>query len=233
MKSINTLSAIDFGFFRCFTDVEVEVYKKFSSKCPKELEGIQSVKGIIDAFKDTVLDECSFVAICNSIKPVCDNITICTNFFDTDKVDTDEREEFKKKFNFYSNESAAMKYSDCIIYSENPELANEFLGYSISNNILHSIKNVSSKDIIKTMLDVYYEFFDSVMDIEKTRKSTEIPWEYLPCLPVYLGDGSEFSTFDMSFNFDDNGQTYINRYDEEFTLIERIPYKKVKELANA
>lgn len=226
--SLNNIAAADFKFFRAFVNGNDDMYSKFIKDCPSELEGISTIRSIVDSFKQNVIKNCSFVVLCNSVLPAINNITICRNFFNEDEQDTDERKNFKKTFNHeYSEKDNVLGYSDCVIYSEDAQLTSEFLIWSINNKLIHRSKTINYKDVLYKLLDYDLDFLESVMDVDKTGKNKDIPWKHLPCLPIYIENEEIYSTFDFSFVFDDDGQTYLNRYDKSFKLIERAPYKKL------
>lgn len=231
MSKLVDLAAVDFRFFRAFIDGDDKMYEKFVKNCPSELEGLSSVKEIVESFKKHVLNKCKFIAICNSVLPAINNITICRNYFVEDDNETNERKDFRKEFNHaYLEDKNVMEYSDCIIYSEDDSLTNEFLMYTIQNKLIHRAKKVKDKNYINTLLDVDFEFLNSVMDVNTTNKNPEIPWKHLPCLPVYIKNDEIYHTFDMSFVPDDDGQTYLNLYNKDYVLVERHPYKKIESL---
>ena len=226
MKLAN-VAAADFRFFRAFIDGNDKLYEKFIKDCPSELEGLSTLKEIVNSFKKNVIDKCTFVVVANSIFPECNNITICRNYFDEDYPDNDDRKNFKKEFNTaYHDSNYVLNHADCLLYSEDETLTNEFMLWTLKNKVMHRIKLVKDKEIINKFLDFYLEFLENVMDVDKTGKDKNIPWKHLPCLPVYIENEEIYTTFDLSFDFDDDGQTYLNRYSKEFDLIERVPYKK-------
>ena len=188
MDKLNSVAACDFKFFKAFVNGDDGMYEKFIKGCPSELEGIATIRAIVESFKKNVLEKCSFIVLCNSVLPAINNITVCRNFFLDSDEDTEERKNFRNTFKHeYSEKDNVLKYADCVIYS----------------------------------------FLENVMDVDKTGKDKAIPWKHLPCLPIYIENEEIYSTFDFSFVFDDDGQTYLNRYNKEFKLIERAPYKKL------
>ena len=225
--TLKDIAAIDFRFFRAFVDGNDEMYEKFIKDCPKELEGLGSIKDIVESFKKYVIDKSNFVVICDSILPSINNITICRNYFVEDPDESEERKKFRQEWTTgYSETHHVMEYTDGIIYSTDENLTNEFLMNMLKNKLVHKIKKVNNKDYIKNFLDIDFEFLSSVMDVNRTGKNPEIPWKHLPCIPVYIKDEEFYHTFDLSFVADDDGQTYLNLYDKEFKLVDKIKYKK-------
>ena len=228
MNKLNNVAACDFKFFKAFVNGDDNMYEKFIKGCPGELEGIATIRAIVDSFKKNVLEKCSFIVLCNSVLPAINNITVCRNFFLDSDEDTDERKNFKNTFTHeYSQQDNVLKYADCVIYSEDESMTSEFLVWTIKNKIIHKSKKVTDKNALYKLLDYDLDFLENVMDVDKTGKDKAIPWKHLPCLPIYIENEEIYSTFDFSFVFDDDGQTYLNRYNKEFKLIERAPYKKL------
>lgn len=230
--NIENLAAADFRFFRCFMDGNDEMYAKFIKNCPSELEGLVTIRAIVESFQTNVLSNCKFIALANSVVPEINNITICRNYFTTpyDKENYD-RSQFRKTFaHRASDKDQVFQYSDCIIYSEDESLTNQFISWSVKENLIHKVSLIKSREYLKKFLNHDIDFIESVMDISKTGKDKDIPWKHLPCLPIYIEDEKVFTTFDLSFIADKDGQTYLNRYNKEFELVERVPYKKFKDL---
>lgn len=225
---LDKVAAADFRFFRAFVNGNDKMYEKFIKDCPSELEGLSTLKEIVNSFKKNVINPCSFVVVANSIYPECNNITICRNFFDEETPDNEDRKNFKKEFSTaYTTDDRVLNHADCLIYSEDDTILNEFMLWTLKNKFMHRLKVVKDKDIINRFLDFYLDFLENVMDVDKTGKDPDIPWKHLPCLPVYIENEEIYTTFDLGFDFDDkDGQTYLNRYSKEFELIERVPYKK-------
>jgi hypothetical protein len=225
--TLNEIAAIDFRFFRAFVDGNDRMYEKFIKDCPTELEGLASIKTIVNSFKKNIVDKCNFVVICDSILPACNNITICREYFVENSEESKERKDFRKEWTTaYSETNYVMAYTDGIIYSNDENLTNEFLAYMLKNKLVHRLKKVKNKECIKNMLDIDFDFLKSIMDVNTTNKNPEIPWKHLPCLPVLIKDNEFYHTFDLSFVADEDGQTYLNLYDKEFKLVERPKYKK-------
>ena len=57
MSKLVDLAAVDFRFFRAFIDGDDKMYEKFVKNCPSELEGLSSVKEIVESFKKHVLNK--------------------------------------------------------------------------------------------------------------------------------------------------------------------------------
>lgn len=228
MTTLEDLAAVEFRFFKVFVDGNDKMYEKFIKDCPNELEGLDSVKEIVDSFKKNVIDKCKFIALVETTIPAINNITICRNFFREDENESKERLDFRKEWNFsFSADKPVFTHADGVVYNEGDDtLTNQFLLKMIQNKWIHRIKKVNSREYIKNLIDVTFEFLRNVMDVNLTGKDPDIPWDHLPCLPIWIKDDEYFHSFDLSYAVDDDGQTYLNLYNKDYQLVERHPYKK-------